>query len=387
MTRTSLALVGTLGLAVSLAACNSTGTSGGTVDPGPSVVTVDTIPPDLEVRAGEPFPAERCEANRAAGTIVYLTGFDYAATASMVDVFVADAKGYYDDLCLDVEIRASFSTSNYPLIAANAAQFSSGGSFSEVVDFAGRNDAGFVVLSVEGRTGIDALIVKDGAATTLEDLRGSTIGVKGALTTSVRAMLAEAGLVEGTDFQTVLLDGFDPKVHIEVPGIVGFPGYKSNEPNQLRAAGIPFELFNPTDSGVPGSFGIIYTNVTFLTEFPTAAEDFMRATMRGLADAIADPDAATEVAVGLINAGGNAMFLSPEGERARWKVESAIITEYSTQQLPAGVLDIDRLRTEVETYASIGLFDGLPPDISTLVAPDLVKRLYDASGTVIWPGG
>lgn len=385
MTRPSLA--GTIALLVALTACNSTGASQDTVDPGPTIVTVDTIPPDLEVRSGEPFPPERCEANRDAGTIVYLTGFDYAATASMVDVFVADAKGYYDELCLDVEVRSSFSTDNYPLIAANAAQFSSAGSFSEVVDFAGRNDAGFVVLSVEGRTGIDALIVRDGRAESLDDLRGSTIGVKGAMTTSVRAMLAKAGLVEGTDFETVLLDGFDPKVHIEVPGIIGFPGYKSNEPEQLARAGIPFQLFNPTDYDVPGSFGIIYTNVTFLTEFPTAAEDFMRATMRGLADAIADPDAAAEISVGLINAGGNALFLSPEGERARWKIESAIITEYATAELPPGVLDIDRLRSEIETYASIGLFDGLPPDISTMVAPELGQRLYDASGTVVWPGG
>ena len=61
------------------------------------------------------------------------------------------------------QLKPSFSTDNYPLIAANEAQFSSGGSFSEVVDFAGRNDAGFVALAVEGRTGIDALIVKDGA--------------------------------------------------------------------------------------------------------------------------------------------------------------------------------------------------------------------------------
>ena len=54
-----------------------------------------------------------------------------------------------------------------------------------------------------------------------------------------------------------------------MPDIVGFPGYKSNEPKQLEAAGIPFKLFDPSDDDIPGSFGIIYTNSTFLTEFPT----------------------------------------------------------------------------------------------------------------------
>ena len=91
-------------------------------------------------------------------------------------MLVAEAKGYYDDLCLDVQLKPSFSVSNYPLIAANEAQFSSGGSFSEMVDFAGANDAGYVALAVEGRTGIDALITKDGEVPTLESIKGKKIG-------------------------------------------------------------------------------------------------------------------------------------------------------------------------------------------------------------------
>ena len=80
----------------------------------------------------------------------------------MVDVFVAEEAGYYDDLCLDVEVVASFSTANYPLIAADEAQFASGGSFSEVINFAAANDADLVAVVVEGRFPIDALIVKPG---------------------------------------------------------------------------------------------------------------------------------------------------------------------------------------------------------------------------------
>ena len=58
------------------------------------------------VAAGEPFPDDRCAANEAAGTITYLSGFDFAATASIVDVVVAEEAGYYDELCLDVELHA-----------------------------------------------------------------------------------------------------------------------------------------------------------------------------------------------------------------------------------------------------------------------------------------
>jgi ABC-type nitrate/sulfonate/bicarbonate transport system substrate-binding protein len=352
----------------------------------PTTAPPGTVPAIPLVAAGQPFPADRCKANKAAGTITYLSSYDFAATASIVEILVAKQKGYFDDVCLDVKLKPSFSTDNYPLIAADEAQISSGGSLSEVVDYAGRNDAGFVALSVDGRIGIDALIVKDGQSTQLSDLKGKTIGVKGAITPSVAAMLKKAGLTEGKDYQTVLLDGFDPKVHIAIPEIVGFPGFKSNEPLQLKAAGIPFKLYDPADYGIPGSFGVLYTNSTFLGKFPTAAEDFMRAAMKGLADALADPQGAANIAVDMINANGNAAFLTPDGEIARWGAESKLVAASTTvSNLPIGVPDIKLLETEVKTYADIGLFDGQVPDLTTLVDTKLVQGIYDSSRQVIWP--
>jgi NitT/TauT family transport system substrate-binding protein len=368
------------GLAL-LAACGSDATSNPTTTGGATT----TVAGAEAVVAGQPFPAARCATNKAAGTITYLSSFDFAASASIVDVLVAQSKGYYKDLCLDVALKSSFSVDNYPIIAANDAQFSSGGSFSEMADFAGANDAGFVALAVEGRTGIDALITKPGEVPTLESIRGKKIGVKGAITPSVKAMLAKVGLIEGKDYTTVLLDGFDPTVHIQVPAIVGFPGYKSNEPLQLDAKGIKYQLYDPSSMNIPGSFGIIYTNGTFLAAHPSAAQDFMRATMRGLADAIADPTAAAKVAVAAINAHGNAMHLSADGETARWAVESKLVAKGITADKPAGLPLVDQLTNELTTYASIGLFNGKAPDAASMANPSVLKAIYDATGKVIWP--
>lgn len=384
MRRRVLAIV--LTSLVALSACtDDSGPADSSNTSEASTPTTEVVPPELEVVTGEPFPADRCEANRAAGTIVYLSSFDFAATASIVDVLVADFKGYYEELCLDVELRPSFSVDNYPQIAANDAQFSSGGSFSEMVDFAGANDAGFVALAVEGRTGIDALITKEGEVASLDDIRGQKIGVKGAITPSVKAMLAANGLVEGDDYETVLLDGFDPNVHIAVPDIVGFPGYKSNEPLQLEAADVPFTLYDPSDFDIPGSFGVIYSNTTFVAEHPTAAQDFMRATMRGLADAIADPAEAAEIAVEAINAGDNIMFLSPESETARWAVEAALVGDAVAPGAPLGLPLVDQLLAEVTAYAEIGLFNGEVPLIDTMVDPTVLAGVYADDGTLIWP--
>ena len=328
----------------------------------------------------------RCEANKAAGTITYLSGFDFSASAGIVEVLVAEEAGYFDALCLDVDVKASFSTANYPLVASGDAQFASAGSFTELLDFGTANSTQYVALAVEGKTGIDALIVKEGAAAALADLKGTTIGVKGKITPSVKAMLAGAGLVEGTDYETTLLDGFDPKVHIEIPAIVGFPGYKSNEVGQLNAAGIPFQLFDPAEAGIPGSFGVLYTSADFLNAHRDAATDFMRAAMKGLADAMADPTAAVATAVEYINGNGNPNFLSPDGEQYRWTTEAGLLESTTPAGEPVGLPDAALLQAEVDAYAKAGIFDDAIPTIDGAYDAEVLKAVSNADGTVNWPG-
>ncbi|MFV0306944.1 MAG: ABC transporter substrate-binding protein [Desertimonas sp.] len=374
-----------LASALALIACGDDGGAAASSPPDDTTAGPADTAGSGEVVAGAAFPDERCVANEAAGTITYLSGFDFAAAASIVDVIVADEAGYYEDLCLDVELQPSFSTQNYPFVASGEAQFGAGGSFSEAVNYATANDAELVAVIIEGRVAIDTLIVKDGEATTLEDLEGTTIGVKGAIPPSVAAMLAGAGLVEGEDYDTVPIDGFDPQVHIGLDGIVGFPGYRSNEPGILERNEIPFTLFDTAAYDVPGSFGVIITSRQFLDEHPTAAEDFIRATMRGLEDALADPEAAAATAMAAVDAGGNPNFLSAEGETYRWTTDSATLTEGLPEGVGVGVPDEELLQAEVEAYAEVGLFGGEVPDIDPFFDAAPIEAVYD-DGRVIWPG-
>ncbi len=380
-----------MSVVVAVAACGGDESA----DPTTTAVrstTTDAVEPttpgddgDLAVVAGQPFPSARCEANREAGTITYLTGFDFAAAASIVEVVLAESEGYFDELCLDVELRAGGSSTNYPLIAGDQAQFASGGSFSEVVTFAAANEARLVAVAVEGRSAIDRLILKPGGPTTLEGLAGETIGTKLGLPSSIAAMLATAGLVEGEDYDTVPLDGFDPLVHYETDGIVGFPGWASNEPGQLERAGLEFELLDPGDFEIPGSFGVLYTTQQFIDEHPTAAEDFVRAAMRGLAEAIDAPEVAAARVFEFADAQGNPNFFSLEGETFRWTTDAASIAAATPEGTGVGVPDGDLLRAEVTAYAEVGLFGGEVPDISAQYDDELITAVYDDNAQVIWP--
>jgi hypothetical protein len=114
--------------------------------------------------------------------------------------------------------------------------------------------------------------------------------------------------------------------------------------------------------------------------------DFMRAAMRGLQDALDDPQAAADMALELINGNGNPNFLSPEGEVFRWKTEAEIIKATTAPGQPYGFPDPVSLQAEVDAYAAIGLFgEDTAPSIEGVANP-LVGDVYaDDDRTVIWP--
>lgn len=323
---------------------------------------------------------ERCEANRAAGTITFVSSFDFAAAATILDVIVADSEGYFDELCLDVEILPGFAPGNGGMVAEGRAQISSAGSFGELVNTNVQGEASLVAIAQYGKTAIEELVVPaDGPVQELDDLAGTTVGIKGDLPYSLQAMLGLAG-VERSSFEELLLDGFDPVAHLEL-GIDALPVYKSNEPAQLDAAGVAYRTFDPLTYDVPASFGVFFTSAEFLEAHPTAVEDFLRAAFRGFAFAVDNPEAAVGHTFERIDAAGNPNFFSGEGEGFRWVTESSLVLDTTPDGQGPGLLDLDRLGAEIELLAEVGVFEEVP-DWRSMVAEGLADGLYDGTEVV-----
>ncbi len=327
--------------------------------------------------------ADRCAANKAAGKITYLSSFDFAATASIVEVVVAKQKGYFEKMCLDVDLKSSFSTANYPLVAANTAQFSSAGSYVEQLNFS-TDGAELVTVVMDGKTGVDALLVRaDGPVKTPADLKGKKIGIKGALPPAEVALLNKYGLKKGSDYEEVTLQGFDPKQHWALP-IDALPVYKSNEPGQLDAAGIRYTMFDPAKEGIPGSFGLIYTSKTFHDSHPSAVQDFVRAAMKGMEDAIANPTEAVDISFKKITEGGNKNYLQPTGEAYRWGVESKLVTEATPKGEGVGLVHRADLDKQVAAYLKAGVLSA-KTKVDGTYDDTVAKSVYNGNGKVIWP--
>jgi hypothetical protein len=113
----------------------------------------------------------------------------------------------------------------------------------------------------------------------------------------------------------------------------------------------------------------------------------MRATMRGLADSLADPVATANLAVEKVNANGNPNFLSPAGEVFRWETDAKLIIDTTPEGVAFGVPDAAMLQAELDAYAAVGLFgDSATPDAASRLGNDIIASVYDANGAVIWPG-
>ena len=354
-------------------------------DPEPEAPEPAPEAPETEPVA-EPAPdaaAERCQANRDAGKMTFVTGFDFAASAGIIDAIVADAQGYFDELCIDFEIQPGFAPSNGALAIEGKAQFGASGSFAELVanNIAGEGD--LVALLHWGRTAIEAIVLPEGSAIEdFADLCGSLIGIKGDLPYSLQASVALSGIERGC-FEEILLDGFDPIAHLEL-GIDALPVYKSNEPNTLTSNGVAFTMLDPLDFDVPSSFGVTFTSQSMIDNNPGLVADVVRALIRGQAFAAANPDIAVANAFELIDAAGNPLYFAMEAERYRWGVESGIIADLAPAGVGVGTPDLDLFSAEIDALVHAGVFETMP-DWQSMVNTAIAASVYDGT-TLIWPG-
>lgn len=343
-----------------------------------TAVKATSVPGSDLPASGSP---ERCAANQDAGTLTFMTGFDYAADAGILDVVVASQQGYFADMCLDVELQAGVAPANSAALASGTVQLADAPSFGELVNQNVNGGADLMGFGQLGHTSITALLVPaEGPVQELTDLEGMTIGIKNDIPFPIQAMLAAAGLEDGT-YTELLLDGFDPVAHFEL-GIDALPVYKSNEPALLDAAGIEYRVFDPLDYDIPASFAIYMTTRSFYEDHPTAVEDFVRASLRGYYFAAENPEEAVDGAFELIDAAGNQFFLARDHELSRWNVELEMIQDVTPADMVIGQMDVEQLGAEIQTLTDLGVFEDLP-DWEMMLDASVVPTLYDGD-ELIW---
>jgi len=356
--RTAATLTCVLAATLTLGACSAQ-TPGG--DTAPTNAAVDD---------------DSCTRNQDAGTITYISGYGYSASAGQIDVFLAEELGYFDELCLDVEINAS-GANGQQLVASGQAQFTALGSASDVM-LAAANSKNLTAIATYGTTPPFSIFGNE-KLESLKDLEGGTLGYFINLTPVASAMLDEAG-VDVSKVEMVKMTNYDPTVVVrdQVDAIVG---YASNQPQSLKAQDMPFSEFLPSDLGVEGTYNVMEVNSQFLAENREVAADFMRATLKALQFCLDESEECIDMLAQLAeDSGQGAAF--PRDQLARtWEVESAWVRESAGGN--PGVQTAAMWEPEYELVEKYGDVKNVPA-IEDMMDADLVADLYDGD-TLIWP--
>jgi len=319
----------------------------------------------------------RCERNQSVGPITYISGYGYSASAGQLDVFLARELGYFDALCLNVKINAAGGNGQL-LVASGQAQFTALGSASDVM-LAAANSRNLTAIATYGSTSPFSIFTNE-RIKTLKDLEGGRLGYFINITPVALAMLDAAG-VDSSKVQFIKMTSYDPTIVTrgQVDAIVG---YASNQPQQLKAMGLPFNEFLPGDFGFTGTYNVMEVNRQFLNEHREIVADFMRATLKALEFCLSEQARCVDMLhqLAVANKQGSAF---PREQLARtWQIESEWVR--SSQAGPPGVQSVDAWRDEYQLALSYGGLKN-PPAIDAMMDSELVASLYQA-GVLIWPG-
>ena len=361
--RTRLAIAATViaTLAIGLTACSPTEPAA-----APSADAADE---------GSAISEERCESNKAAGTINFLTGYFYQASASILNTVAAEELGYFDALCLDVEIQPGTGDTgeNAQLLASGQVTFTGVGEQNLIQ--AQDNGIDILGISTLSNVGLEILMTNSDVDD-LTELDGTILGQKGNMPPAVEAMLTNAG-VDVASIQQVVV-GYDPTI-LPRGQVDSLTGFISNEPNLLEAADFDVTVWRPFDFGVPSSLGTVAVNPAFAEANPTAVEDFMRASLHAIDYCDENVDECVEFA----------SVLSGEGYDVAhnvkiWQTESEIITENQPDGRPVGLVDTTNVDAISEFLVETDQIAKAPADVQSYFDNSFIENIYDGT-ELIWP--
>lgn len=223
----------------------------------------------------------------------------YLPSVQYAPFYVAEARGYFAEEGLEIEFDYAFETDGVALVGGGEIPFSIAS--GEQVLLA--RQEGLPVVYVLGwwqDYPVAVVALRDSGIETPADLRGRRVGIPllgGASYIGYAALLEANGI--RIDETTLDVIGFTQVEALRAGRVEAAVVYANNEPIVLESSGVPVNVMRVADSVTLASNGII-TNEATLQDDPDLVRRMIRATLRGLADTLDDPDAAFEICRGFV---------------------------------------------------------------------------------------
>lgn len=222
----------------------------------------------------------------------------YIPSVQFAPVYVAAERGYFADEGIEITFENSFNEADgVERIANNDLQFGliSG---EQVILARGKGRPVVYVFEWYHRFPVGIVSPADLNITRPEDLKGRVVGIpgpQGASYIGLRALLNAAGMSED-DLGELRSIGFAAPENICEGKVEASVVYIVNEPLTIQQQCTEVNVIEVSDYATLVSNGLV-TNEQTIREKPDLVRGMVRALQRGIADVIADPDAAFEIAV------------------------------------------------------------------------------------------
>lgn len=322
-----------------------------------------------------------CGGEEAAGPperVIFMAGFRPQANLPFVGAYVAQEKGFFAQQGLEVEIQhVSTPGENFKFLAAGQVQFSTADAAVVLERRASDPPLPIVAIALIGQRGQQGFaVLADSGIASPKDWAGKTAGFKGTEPTPDFYAILEANGIQRDQVRTVKV-GFEPTV-LTSGQVDIFPVFLSNEPYLLRQAGHEVRLFEAADYGAP-TLGLTYvTTEQFIEEKPEVVERFLKAALKGIEYARANPQEAVDIVLkyaSMTERGHMQFMLETELAAAQTELTSENGLGWMTGEQWQALHDF------------LVKYQGLPralDDLSAAYTDQFLKRVY-RDGQLRWP--
>jgi NitT/TauT family transport system substrate-binding protein len=220
--------------------------------------------------------------------------FGYIPDIQFSPFYVAQSKGYYKAAGLNVTFVHGFVNDLIGSLALghNTFVFATG---DEELVARSKNLPVVNVATIYQRYPVSLIVPANSPIHTLADIKGHTIGEPGLFGATYVGLLALLHAVH-LSFSDVHVSsiGFTQVTALLAHRFDAVVGYSNNEPLQLQKQGLAVRTFNVSDYQPLVSNGLITTQ-DILHNSPQIVKAFVKATLQGLRDVIANPSEAISI--------------------------------------------------------------------------------------------
>lgn len=229
-------------------------------------------------------------------------GLTYTPDIQFAPWYLAEAKGYFEDAGLDVDLRHHGASESLfgALEAGDEDVVVAGG--DEMLQARSQGVPIVNIATVYHGYPVALIVPQESPITAPQDLAGHTVGIPGPFGETwfgLLALLADAGLTP--EDVTIEHIGFTQQAALTAGHVDAIMGFANNDAVQFELADQPVRVIPLTAAGEPPLVGIgLGASEAAIAAHPEELRAIVAATQRAIADIVADPAAAVEISADYI---------------------------------------------------------------------------------------